>query len=271
MSATPKVSIIMGVYNCEATLPEAIDSILAQTFQDWEFIICDDCSTDGTYKILEEYKKKYPTKFILLANEKNSRLAASLNHCLQYASGEYIARMDGDDVSDPCRLEKLASFLDMHPEYQVVGSQMMMFDENGDIGVKYIQEFPDKYTMRKKTPFTHATIMMRKYAYDALDGYRVSTETRRCEDAELWFRFFKEGFNGCNLQEPLYKVREDRSAFQRRKLRYGIDLLKVCWKGFRMLNYPIYYYLYLVKPLVSSIMPSFVMKTYHELRTRKVG
>lgn len=271
MPVAPKVSIIMGVYNCKKTLPEAIDSILNQTLQDWEFIICDDCSTDGTYKILEKYKEQYPNKFILLSNKKNSRLAASLNHCLQYASGEYVARMDGDDISVPSRLKKLADFLDEHQEYQVVGSQMMMFDENGDIGVKEIQEFPDKYTMRKKTPFTHATIMMRKYAYDALNGYRVCTETRRCEDAELWFRFFKAGFSGCNLQEPLYKVREDRQAFQRRKFRYGLDLLKVCWKGFQMLDYPFYYYFYLLKPLISSIMPSFVMKAYHEIKTRSIG
>ena len=72
MPASPKVSIIMGVYNCEKTLPEAIDSILNQTFQDWEFVICDDCSTDGTYKILEEYKKQYPDKFVLLSNEKTA-------------------------------------------------------------------------------------------------------------------------------------------------------------------------------------------------------
>jgi len=271
MPASPKVSIIMGVYNCENTLHEAIDSILNQTFQDWEFIICDDCSTDGTYQILEEYKQQYPNKFIILSNSQNSHLAASLNHCLQYASGEYIARMDGDDLSVPCRLEKLSSFLDAHQEYQVVGSQMIMFDEKGDIGVKEIQEFPDKYTMRKKTPFTHATIMMRKYAYDALNGYCVCTETRRCEDAELWFRFFEKGFSGCNLQEPLYKVREDQKAFRRRQLRYGIDLLKICWKGFRMLNYPFYYYIYIIKPLISSIMPAFIMKTYHELRARSVG
>lgn len=271
MSAAPKVSIIMGVYNCEKTLPEAIDSILAQTFQDWEFVICDDCSTDGTYEMLRQYKERYPDRFVLLSNKTNSRLAASLNHCLQYASGEYIARMDGDDISVPCRLEKLASFLDEHQEYQVVGSQMIMFDEQGDIGVKSIQEFPDRYTMRKKTPFTHATIMMRKYAYDTLEGYRVCRETRRCEDAELWFRFFQAGFSGCNLQEPLYKVREDRNAFKRRKLRYGIDLLKVCWKGFQMLDYPKRYYIYLLKPLVSSLMPARAMKIYHELRSHKMG
>lgn len=260
----PKISVIMGVYNNEATLGDAIDSILNQTIDDWEFIICDDCSTDNSYKILQEYKSKYPEKFTILKNEKNSRLAFSLNHCLDYARGEYIARMDGDDISVPDRLEKLSNFLDIHSEYQVVGSQMLAFDDNGEKGVKSIIEKPDKYTMRYSTPFIHATIMMRKKAYDTINGYRVVKETRRCEDADMWFRFFAAGFSGYNIQEPLYKVREDINAFKRRKFIYGLELLSVCFKGFRLLDYPLKYYLYLLKPLISSILPSFIMKKYHE-------
>ena len=68
-----KISIIMGIYNCSETLPEAIDSIVAQTYENWELIMCDDCSTDDTYKIAEEYKNKYPKKIKLVRNEKNSR------------------------------------------------------------------------------------------------------------------------------------------------------------------------------------------------------
>lgn len=260
----PKISIIMGVYNSEDTLDYAIESILNQTFLDWEFIICDDCSTDNTYNILLDYYNKYPDKFVILRNEINSRLAASLNYCLKYATGEYIARMDADDYSLPDRLEKLNDFLDNHPEYQAVGSQMIAFDENGDKGIKSIIENPDMYCMRYTTPSTHATIMMRKYAYDKIGGYRVAKETRRCEDADMWFRFYAEGYQTYNIQEPLYKVRDDINAFKRRKLIYGLELLSVCFKGFRLLNYPIHFYFYLLKPLISSMMPSFIMKYYHE-------
>ena len=261
----PKISVIMGVYNNEDTLRESIDSILNQTIDDWEFVICDDCSTDNTFQILENYKKKFPEKFVILKNVKNSRLAASLNHCLKHTSGKYIARMDGDDISVPNRLEKLSCFLDQHHEYQVVGSQMQAFDENDEKGIKNIIERPDKYTMRYSTPFIHATIMMRKSAYDTIGGYRVAKETRRCEDADMWFRFFAAGFSGYNIQEPLYKVREDIDAFKRRKFIYGLELLSVCLKGFRMLHYPIKFYPYLLKPLISSMMPSFLMKKYHEI------
>ena len=112
-----KISIIMGIYNCSETLPEAIDSIIAQTYENWELIMCDDASTDDTYKIAEEYKNKYSDKIILIRNEKNSRLAFSLNHCLKYASGKYVARMDADDVSVPKRFEKQINFLKEHPDF----------------------------------------------------------------------------------------------------------------------------------------------------------
>lgn len=264
-----KVSIIMGIYNCAKTLPDAIDSILMQTYDNWELIMCDDCSTDETYQIAKNYENRYPDKIILLSNDKNMRLAASLNHCLKYANGEYIARMDADDKSRHDRLEKQVKFLDNHQEYMVVGSQLMAFDENGEIGIKDVIEFPNKFTPAKYTPFTHATIMMRKIAYDKLDGYRVIKETRRCEDADLWFRFYSLGFDGANIKEPLYYVRDDINAFKRRKFIYGIDLLKVCINGYKLLDYPIYYYIYLIKPLLSSLMPAYIMKKYHKIKEIK--
>ena len=98
-----KVSVIMASYNGEKYISDAIQSLLDQTFQDWELVICDDCSTDSTYQILKRYAEKYPDKFQVLHNEKNLRLAASLNRCIKCTRGEYIARMDDDDVSLPER------------------------------------------------------------------------------------------------------------------------------------------------------------------------
>lgn len=119
-----KVSIIMGIYNCAATLPEAIDSILAQTFSDWQLVLCDDGSKDSTYTVAESYQEKFPNKIVLLQNERNMGLNHTLNRCLQIANGEYVARMDGDDISLPTRLEKEARFLDAHPEYAIVSTPM---------------------------------------------------------------------------------------------------------------------------------------------------
>ena len=114
-----KVSIIMGIYNCAATLPEAIDSILAQTFSDWQLVLCDDGSKDNTYTVAKAYQEKFPDKIFLLQNERNMGLNHTLNRCLQVATGEYVARMDGDDISLPTRLERENAFLDAHPESSV--------------------------------------------------------------------------------------------------------------------------------------------------------
>ena len=129
-----KVSIIMGIYNCATTLPEAIDSILAQTYSDWQLILCDDGSKDDTYVVAKAYQERWTNKIILLQNEENMGLNHTLNRCLRVATGEYVARMDGDDVSLPTRLEKEVAFLDAHPEYAIVSTPMIFFDENGNWG-----------------------------------------------------------------------------------------------------------------------------------------
>lgn len=265
-----KVSVIMGIYNCEKTIKQSIDSIINQTYTNWELILCDDHSRDNTYKIAQEYARKYPEKIILIKNAANLRLAATLNHCLQYVTGEYIARMDGDDLSLPERFEKQVNFLNSHPRYQLVGTQMISFDETGDRGIKGIIEKPNRMYLRYNTPFAHATIMMRKEAYEKLGGYKVDSGITRCEDVDLWFRFFKEGFQGYNLQIPLYKVRESIHDFKRRKLSYGLDTAKVCYKGYKLLNYPKKYYIFLLKPIISSLLAPRFMKYYHNLKMKNV-
>lgn len=262
----PKVSVIMGVYNCEKYVRQSIDSILAQSFTDWEFIICDDCSTDGTYDIVKDYKEKFPNKFILLANEKNSRLAFSLNRCLKKASGEYIARMDGDDISLPDRFEKQVEFLDSHPEYAVVGSITTRFDENGDYGFAKYPEFPNRFTMKSHIPYGHPTIMMRKSAYDALGGYTVSDETKRCEDYDMWFRFYAAGFEGYNIQEPLLRFREDTNAVKRRTVEDRINASKMLYRGCRLLKYPLKYYPRVLLPIIKIFIPKKVIYLIHKSR-----
>lgn len=258
----------MGIYNCADTLSEAIDSIINQTYENWELILCNDASTDETYNVALSYRNKYPNKIILISNEKNQRLASSLNNCLKYVTGDYIARMDGDDIAVLNRFEKQVEFLNEHQEFDLVGTQMMSFDETGDIGVVQIGECPNKYSMRFNTPFCHATIMARKEVYDKLNGYTVSKETKRCEDTELWFRFFKENFKGYNLQEPLYKVRERHEDYKRRTFKDSYNVVKVCYKGYQLLDYPLRYYICLLKPLITGMVPSFVMKKIHDFKRK---
>ena len=265
-----KISVIMSVYNCEAYLRESIDSILAQTYDNWEFVICNDASTDGTQAVLDEYKAKYPDKFILISNETNKHLAFSLNHCLQYVTGDYVARMDGDDISVPERFAKELAFLKSHPEIDLVGSLMRRFNDNGMADVMNAKEYPDKYDMRNGPPMFHATIMTYKRVYDALGGYTVSKRTVRSQDYDLWFRFFAAGYRPCNLQEALYLVREDMNAIKRRTFKVRWNGFKTTRIGYKMLGFP---KRWLIKVffvmLFKSIIPYRLYHLYRRLQSKR--
>lgn len=259
----------MGIYNCEKTLDLAINSIIKQTYQNWELIMCDDGSSDQTYAIAKSYEEKYPGKIIVLRNAKNLRLATTLNHCAQYATGEYIARMDADDISVVQRLERQVEFLDTHSDCDLVGSYMKAFDENGERNIIPIKSEPVKYDLPKFNPFHHATIVMRKSVFDALQGYRVCNITTRAEDVDLWFRFFKNGYKGYNIPEVLYLVREDVATFNRRTLKYSVDASRVLWNGIKMLELPGKYYIFALKPIISQVTPRKLKKMFRDNMDRK--
>lgn len=270
MMEKDKISIVMGVYNCSETIDAAIESILKQTYENWEFIICDDCSTDNTFKIIQNYKKKFPDKFIILKNKTNSKLAYSLNHCLKYATGTYIARMDGDDLSHPERFERQINFLKKNSSFDLVGTSMQRFNENGLYDILYSIKKPDKYTLRNKIPFNHATILTYKRVYDNLGGYTVSERTKRSQDYDLWFRFFKEGFKGDNLKEALYFVREDSAAIRRRTFKVRYNAYKTTIMGYKMLNYPIHWYLPATgRFIIKSITPYLLIDIYRKFQSFK--
>lgn len=213
----PRITVLMGIYNCAPTLPAALDSLLAQTFQDFKVVLCDDGSTDDTYQVAKEYADKYADKFILIKNERNMKLAATLNHCLDYADTEYVARMDGDDLSLPTRFEKEIKFLDEHPEYALVSCPMAHFDETGIWKRGSAKECPVNDDFRFGPPFCHAPSMMRREALMAVNGYTAEPRVERVEDYYLWYKLYKHGFKGYNLQEILYHMRDDMNAVHRRK------------------------------------------------------
>ena len=267
----PEVSIIMGIYNCADTLEAAINSILIQSFTNWEFIICDDGSTDLTLKIAQKYAKKYPEKIIVIKNDYNQGLNYTLNYCLKYARGNYVARMDGDDLSCSDRLKKEVDFLESHPEYAIVSTPMIYFDENGEGGRGEAIEEPQLRDFVFHPPFhCHAPCMIRKEAYLAVGGYTVDKRLLRFEDCNLWYKLYAKGYRGYNLQEPLYKMRDDRKACLRRTAATRIRGVYVQWVGFRMIKMPLKYYFYLLIELLKNLIIAFLPeKIYMILHKRK--
>lgn len=255
----PRISVIMGVYNCGNTLAEALNSLLAQTYQRFKVIMCDDGSTDNTIEVAQNYVKCYPEKFILIKNECNIKLAATLNHCLKYADTEYCARMDGDDISLPNRFEKEINFLDSHPEYALVSCPMIYFDDEGDYRTGQATPMPSKEDFKFGTPFCHAPVMMRTDVLKGIGGYTAEPWVERAEDYYLWSKFYVSGYTGYNLQEPLYKMRNDKNAFSRRKAsdRWRTYKLGVRVKKSLGLSNP---YLSGLKGLSKILVPVFLIK-----------
>jgi glycosyltransferase EpsE len=269
MSKTPRVSIIMGVYNCAATLLESLDSISRQTYTDWEMVMCDDGSIDDTLKVARAWARENP-RCKLLLNESNLGLARTLDRCIAEARGELLARQDGDDISEPDRLAKLVAAMDAHPEMTVVSSWMSCFDQNGRWGMVRPSLFPTTDDFLSGSPICHAPCLMRKSAVLAVGGYGAESWVVRGQDYYLWFRLYAAGHRAMNLQEPLYHMRDDENARKRRSLPVRIMEAKVRWEGFRMLRFAWYKRLWAVKPLLVWALPVGVYRYLHRKRLASI-
>lgn len=258
----PKISVIMGIYNCGPYLQEALDSLYAQTYQDFEIILCDDGSKDNTYEVALKNQKHHPN-IVLLKNPHNMGLNQTLNNCLKVTKGEYIARMDGDDTSDPSRFETEVKFLDEHPEYAIVSVTMHHFDEKGVFRTGHASGEPKPTDYPKGVPFNHAPCMVRKEAYDAVGGYTVSEKLLRQEDYELWIKMYVKGFRGYMLDQPLYNMRDDRNAYTRRNWISRRNEAYVKFLACKRMNLPIQYYLYCLKPIILYLLPQCIYKKLH--------
>ena len=258
-----KISVIMATYNCEKTVEKSIDSILAQTYENWVMIICDDGSTDGTLEILRRYEREYPGKFVIIQNEKNSKLPYSLNHCLQYVQTDLVARMDGDDWSTPDRFEKQVAFLKAHPEHDLVGTGVTGFDGDKKIASIVKTPEPTKHTMLKDNAFSHATIMTYKRVYDALGGYSLEPTVERVEDVDLWCRFLAAGFRGYNLPDELYVILEDVNAAKRRTFRARLNSARTRHRGYKLMGFSgwVCYRPYVL--VLRSLIPVCIYKGIH--------
>ncbi len=261
-----KISVIMGIYNCEEYLEEAIRSILNQTYKDWELIMCDDGSSDRTYLIAKKYEKLYPAKIRVLKNPSNKGLNYTLNRCLKEAKGNYIARMDGDDRCSVDRFEKEVAVLDNQKDISIVSSYLEYFDESGVWGICKYKEYPQKKDFLRGSQFCHAASMVRREAFKKVNGYSVEKRLLRVEDYHLWMKMYAAGYKGYNIQEPLYQMRDDKNAYSRRKFKYRINETYVKMQIIKTFKLPVYSYLFAFKPVIVGLLPTKVYDLMHKRR-----
>ena len=206
---TPLVSVLMSVYDGELYLRKAVESILDQTFRDFEFIVINDSSTDHSAEIVTSYDDR---RIRYYENGQNMGLARALNRGLSLARGEHIARMDQDDISLPERLAKQVEFLETHPEVGVLGSAFQIIDEQGT--PNHTKRFPAEHGFLRwclcfGSPIAHPTVMMRTALVREVSGYR--TDIRHAEDYDLWWQLSKTT-DLCNLQEVLLLYRHNEGS-----------------------------------------------------------
>jgi len=201
----PKVSVIMAVKDGSKYLRQAIDSVLNQTYSDYEFIIIDDDSKDETKNIIQNY---LDPRLRPIQNRRHLGLTASLNQGLILAQGEYIARMDADDISLPERLETQVHYLDCHPEIAVLGTGIRLIDKDGNPIEEVI--FPSDHELIRwnlcfYNPIAHSSVMMRKQIIQQVGGY--NPKYIRSQDYELWWRVSLE-YQLANLDNIYLQLRQ---------------------------------------------------------------
>ncbi|MCC6512112.1 MAG: glycosyltransferase [Pirellulaceae bacterium] len=212
----PRVSILMPIYNAQRYLSAALESMVAQSFTDWEMICIDDGSSDGSSDILRRWALK--DQRLRVISQENQGIARTLNHGLTLARAPLVARMDADDISMPERLAIQVAFLDQHADHVAVGGSILKIDDESDrLGVDHLpaeHSAIEQALLRRQTGMFHPTVLMRKRIVQAVGGYRRQHEP--ADDHDLWLRLAQRG-RLANLQEVVlcYRLHASSLCWQR--------------------------------------------------------
>ncbi|MBR0177283.1 MAG: glycosyltransferase [Bacteroidales bacterium] len=199
----PQVSILMPVYNTAPYLREAMDSMLSQTFTDFELIVLNDCSPDNAEEILDTYDDP---RIVRYRGERNVGLANVLNVGIEMARGKYIARMDSDDLSLPNRLKVQVDYLETHPDIDLVSVGMQLFGAKEEVWTRVSDPENVKINALFQSPVLHASSVWRKESFER-HGLRFRQDMVPAEDYDLWTRALVRGLKLVNLPDVLYRYR----------------------------------------------------------------
>lgn len=251
MDMSPKVSVVMAVYNGGPHVGEAVDSILAQTFHDFEFIIIDDGSTDETWDVLSQFEDPR----LRVVRQENKGQSVALNHGIRLAWGEYIARIDADDKSFPMRLEKQVAFMDAHSEVGLLGSGLLRVDEVNRRQYREIRPTSDRELRRtfpKYNPIMHSSAMIRRQALERVGLYRE--DLAGSIDYDLWLRIARH-YQVRNLPDVLIQKRVHAGQRYRGSQERTRVSLTNRLRSVRELGCPRYHYVYPVVYYLYSLLP----------------
>lgn len=259
----PQISVIMSVKNGADCLDKSIQSILNQTLTDFEFIICDDGSTDKTMEVLMNYMES-DKRIKVLQNTQSMGLAYSLNRCIEESRSDIIARQDADDASDITRLEKQYAFVQSHPEYAIVGTCWYNVLENG---VKHPVDVPREPSARDQMQrglYMHPSWMMRKSNLEKVGFYTVNKYTMRSQDYHLVMKVLGAGMKLYNMPEKLYYYTVD-SETVKRSLNWSRvrGLMWIRWDSYKRNHFPLWCYVYVLKPLITNLIPRRIMRAHY--------
>ena len=238
----PLISVILPVYNASDFLTTAIESILAQSFHDFELVIVDDASTDESWEIISRYQKRYPNKIKAVHLKKNLNKGGDEagNVAFRIAKGKFIARMDADDLAHPLRLEKQVKFLKENPQVGILGSSAIVINAQGEkIGLKKVltdhqQIYSNYFTFH---PMIHPTLMIRRSILSNSNQlYQILHPTNN--DYLTFFSYINQGVKFANLDEPLiqYRLHNNNDSLRDVKKTFK-NTMRIRWFILRKYNY----------------------------------
>jgi glycosyltransferase involved in cell wall biosynthesis len=237
MSSHPKLSLITTLYNCEEFIEQSLQSVLDQTYADFEWIILNDGSTDGTWDIATSMLAE-DERVIFVDSRENKKIPARRNDAITLAKGEYVAIVDGDDINLHDRFEKQVAFLNSHADIWCVGAHALLIDHDD----KYIESmnYPPalhadivSYFLRQcRNPIIDPTTMFRKKDFDELGGYTLDRKIYTVPDMDLWCRAIVMGKKMSNLPRALLRYRRNMNGMTQKHNEEMIKAHMTVWRKF---------------------------------------
>ncbi len=248
----PRLSVVMSVYNGERWLREAVESVLGQTLGDFELLVIDDGSTDGTLGILEHYRDPR----LRVSRQPRAGLTISLNRGVRLTTAPLVARLDADDVALPERFVRQVAFLEAHPEAGLLGTGCHDVGPSGEIAATYRPpaNHPEiRRALIRHNPFVHSSVMLRREALERAGFYDERLQV--AQDYDLWVRMSRVT-RLANLPEPLVlrRLSPGRVSRSRDTERLRTEL-RIKGRALRSGAYPVWCAVYLVKPLLALAVP----------------